>query len=44
VGAAKPATLPTTGESAPNPAGYFVLGAVLLLLAGLALLRSRKRV
>jgi methionine-rich copper-binding protein CopC len=43
-GAAKPATLPTTGESAPNPAGYFVLGAVLLLLAGLALLRSRKRV
>jgi len=43
-GAAKPATLPTTGERAPNPAGYFVLGAVLLLLAGLALLRSRKRV
>jgi len=42
-GAAKPTTLPTTGESAPNLIGYFVLGAVLLLAAGTALLRSRKR-
>jgi LPXTG-motif cell wall-anchored protein len=42
-GAAKPTTLPTTGESAPNLIGYFVLAAVLLLVAGLALLRSRKR-
>ena len=42
-GAAKPTTLPTTSESTPNLTGYFVLGAVLLLVAGLALLRSRKR-
>ena len=42
-GAAKPTTLPTTGERAPNLIGYFVLGAVLLLAAGMALLRSRKR-
>jgi LPXTG-motif cell wall-anchored protein len=42
-GAAKPATLPTTGETAPNMMGYFMLGAVLLLMAGLVLLRSRKR-
>ena len=43
-GAAKPATLPTTSESAPNLSGYFVLGAALLLAAGLVLLRARKRV
>ena len=38
-----PATLPTTGEPTPNWAGYFMLGAMLLLVAGLALLRLRKR-
>jgi LPXTG-motif cell wall-anchored protein len=43
-GAAQPTTLPKTGESAPNLTGYFMLGAVLLLAAGMALLRSRKRV
>jgi LPXTG-motif cell wall-anchored protein len=42
-GAANPATLPKTGESAPNLGGYFALAAALLLVAGLALLRSRKR-
>ena len=40
---AEPATLPKTGESAPSLTGYLMLGAVLLLAAGLALLRSRKR-
>ncbi len=40
---AAPATLPRTGESAPNLTGYFLLGAVLLVVGGLALLRSRKR-
>ena len=39
---AAPATLPKTGESAPNLAGYFLAAAV-LLAAGLVLLRSRKR-
>jgi LPXTG-motif cell wall-anchored protein len=39
---AAPATLPKTGESAPNLTGYFILGA-LLLVSGLALLRGRKR-
>jgi methionine-rich copper-binding protein CopC len=38
-----PATLPTTGEPAPNWAGYFMLGAMVLLVAGLALLRVRNR-
>jgi methionine-rich copper-binding protein CopC len=42
-GAANPATLPKTGESAPNLSGYFLLGAIILLAAGMALLRSRKR-
>jgi methionine-rich copper-binding protein CopC len=41
---AAPATLPTTGDDSLNLSGYFLLGAVLLLAAGLALLRSRKRV
>jgi len=41
--AAEPATLPKTGESAPNLTGYFMVGAVLLLAAGIALLVSRKR-
>ena len=40
---AAPATLPTTGEIAPNLTGYFMLGALLLLGAGMALLRLRKR-
>ena len=40
---AEPATLPKTGASEPNLTGYFMLGAVLLLAAGLALLRARKR-
>ena len=42
-GATKPTTLPTTGAPAPNWAGYFMLGALLLLVAGIALLRLRKR-
>jgi len=42
-GGANPSTLPKTGESAPNLTAYFMLGAVLLLIAGLLLLRSRKR-
>jgi copper resistance protein C len=41
--AAQPATLPKTGENAPSLTGYFVLGAALLLVAGL-LLGARKRV
>jgi LPXTG-motif cell wall-anchored protein len=41
--AAEPAALPKTGESAPNLTGYFMLGAALLLVAGLALLGARKR-
>jgi copper resistance protein C len=41
--AAEPATLPTTGESTPSVTGYLMVGAVLLLMAGLALLSSRKR-
>lgn len=32
---AAPATLPTTGEIAPNLTGYFMLGALLLLGAGM---------
>lgn len=42
-GGSAPATLPTTGADTPNLTGYFLVGAVLLLAAGLALLRSRKR-
>ena len=42
-GAASPSTLPKTGESAPSLAGYFVAAVALLLVAGLVLLRSRKR-
>jgi copper resistance protein C len=42
-GGSPPATLPNTGAEAPNLIGYFLLGALLLLAAGLALLRSRKR-
>ena len=37
-----PAALPTTGADTPNLTGYLLLGAVCLLVAGLAL-RSRKR-
>jgi methionine-rich copper-binding protein CopC len=40
---AAPATLPTTGEPASSLTGYFMLGAVLLLAAGMVLLRLRKR-
>jgi LPXTG-motif cell wall-anchored protein len=40
---AEPVTLPKTSEIAPNLTGYFMLGAALLLAAGLVLLRSRKR-
>jgi methionine-rich copper-binding protein CopC len=40
---AAPATLPTTGEPAQSLAGYFMLGALLLLAAGIALLRLRRR-
>ena len=40
---AAPATLPTTSSSTPNLTGYVMLGALLLVIAGLALLRLRKR-
>jgi len=42
VGAA-PATLPRTGDSVPSLTSYFMLGALLLLAAGIALLRLRRR-
>jgi LPXTG-motif cell wall-anchored protein len=42
-GAANPTTLPKTGESAPNLSALFLLGAAILVVSGLALLRSRKR-
>jgi methionine-rich copper-binding protein CopC len=42
VGAA-PATLPRTGDPVPSLIGYFMLGALLLLAAGIALLRLRRR-
>jgi methionine-rich copper-binding protein CopC len=42
-GGSAPATLPNTGADTPNLTGYFLLGALLLLAAGLALLRPRKR-
>jgi methionine-rich copper-binding protein CopC len=38
-----PAALPTTGAGSPNLNGYLILGALCLLVAGLALMRSRKR-
>jgi methionine-rich copper-binding protein CopC len=38
-----PTTLPNTGDPSSNLAGYFMLGAVLLLVAGAALLRLHKR-
>lgn len=42
-GGAPPKTLPTTGESAPNLGGYLLIGAAILLLGGLALLRGKRQ-
>ena len=41
--AAEPAALPKTAEGASNLTSYFMLGALLLVVTGLVLLRSRKR-